>query len=132
MLKYVNIKSRQRVEFIDITENINLAIKEAQVEDGLCVVFVPHTTAAVTVNEGADPSVQRDINTHLARMVPHVSDFLHTEGNSDAHIKSSMLGSSSHIPVEEGKLALGTWQAVYFCEFDGPRHRRVIIKTIKG
>ena len=96
------------------------------------MVYVPHTTAGVTINEGADPSVQRDINAHLTHLVPHEHGFKHDEGNSDAHIKASLMGSSCTIPVEGGRLALGTWQAVYFCEFDGPRSRRSTIKLIKG
>lgn len=131
-LKYVNIKSRQRVEFIDITDKVEEALKESRVEDGICVVFVPHTSAGVTINEGADPSVQKDINISFSRMVPHEYAYSHREGNSDAHIKSSMVGASCYIPIEDCKLVLGTWQAVYFCEFDGPRHRRVVLKFLKG
>lgn len=132
MIKYMNIKSRQRVEFINITAEVEAAVRESKVDSGLCVVFVPHTTAGVTINEGADPAVQRDINAHLTRLVPHENGFTHSEGNSDAHIKSSLMGASCSIPVDEGKPVLGTWQAVYFCEFDGPRHRRAIIKLLKG
>ncbi|MDA8173983.1 MAG: secondary thiamine-phosphate synthase enzyme YjbQ, partial [Nitrospiraceae bacterium] len=124
MIKYINVRSRQRNEFVDITHEVEAALKESGVTDGMCLVYVPHTTASVTINEGADPSVQRDIITSLSRLVPHEAGYHHREGNSDAHIKSSMVGSSVCVPVDSGKLALGTWQAIYFCEFDGPRHRR--------
>ncbi|MDA8155671.1 MAG: secondary thiamine-phosphate synthase enzyme YjbQ [Actinomycetota bacterium] len=132
MIKYINVRSRQRNEFIDITHEVEAALTESGVTDGMCLVYIPHTTAAVTINEGADPSVQRDIITSLSRMVPYEAGYNHKEGNSDAHIKSSMVGSSVCVPVDSGKLALGTWQAIYFCEFDGPRHRRAIIKFLHG
>ncbi len=130
MLKNINVKTRSRVEFIDITDEINRLIKESDVLDGICCIYVPHTTAGIIINEGADPSVQRDIQKTFARLVPFEGDYAHTEGNSPAHIKSSITGVSQTIIIENGKLLLGTWQSIFFCEFDGPRHRRVMIKII--
>ncbi len=130
MLRYINVRSSQRSEFIDITEKINEVIKEAGIVSGICYVYIPHTTAAVTINEGADPSVHRDIQNALTRLVPQEMNYSHREGNADAHIKSSIIGTSQLVIIDEGRLVLGTWQAVYFCEFDGPRHRRVTLKII--
>jgi len=130
VLRYISVKSNQRNEFIDITEKINEVIKEAGILSGICYVYVPHTTAAVTINEGADPSVHRDIQNALTRLVPQEMNYSHREGNADAHIKSSIIGTSQLVIIDEGRLVLGTWQAVYFCEFDGPRHRRATLKLI--
>ncbi|OGW57549.1 MAG: hypothetical protein A2Z09_01690 [Nitrospirae bacterium RBG_16_43_8] len=130
MLRYINVRSSQRSEFIDITEKINDVLKEAGILSGICYVYVPHTTAAVTINEGADPSVHHDIQNTLTRLVPQDMNYSHREGNADAHIKSSIIGTSQLVIIDEGRLVLGTWQAVYFCEFDGPRHRRVTLKLI--
>lgn len=130
MLRYINVRSSQRGEFIDITEKINEVIKEAGILSGICYVYVPHTTAAVTINEGADPSVLRDIQNALTRLIPQEMNYAHREGNADAHIKSSIIGTSQLVIIDDGRLVLGTWQAVYFCEFDGPRHRRVTLKLI--
>lgn len=128
MVKALNIKSRAKTEFIDITDDVQQAVKESGVKDGICHVYVPHTTAGLTINEGADPSVKRDILTLLNRLIPFEGDYQHMEGNSAAHIKSSLVGVSQAVLIEEGKLLLGTWQSIYFCEFDGPRHRRVVVK----
>ncbi len=128
MVRYINVKSRSRTEFIDITEKVQEVIKEAGVASGVCTIFVPHTTAAVTVNEGADPTVQRDIQTFLNRLVPFEGDYHHREGNSSAHIKSSLVGCSQNVLIDDGKIVLGTWQSIFFCEFDGPRHRRVALR----
>lgn len=130
MLKTLNIKSKSKVEFIDITEEINEVVKESKINSGICYLYVPHTTAGITINEGADPSVKRDIITTLNRIIPFEGDYQHAEGNSAAHIKSSIVGVSQSLIIENGRLLLGTWQSVYFCEFDGPRHRRVLIKLI--
>lgn len=130
MLKTLNIKSKSKVEFIDITEEINEVIKESKINSGICYLYVPHTTAGITINEGADPSVKRDIITTLNRIIPFEGDYQHVEGNSAAHIKSSIVGVSQSLIIENGRLLLGTWQSVYFCEFDGPRHRRVLIKLV--
>jgi len=128
VFKTFNIKSRAKTEFIDITDDINEAIKESGIKSGICYIFIPHTTAGITINEGADPSVKRDIITTLNRLIPFEGDYQHMEGNSAAHIKSTVVGVSHFVVIEDGKALLGTWQSVYFCEFDGPRHRRVIIK----
>jgi secondary thiamine-phosphate synthase enzyme len=130
MIHYINIKSRARTEFIDITADINDALRLADVVSGVCHLFVLHTTAGITVNEGADPAVQMDINTFLGKLVPKDPCFSHTEGNSDSHIKSALVGTSQTLLIETGKLLLGTWQSVYFCEFDGPRSRRVAVKIV--
>jgi secondary thiamine-phosphate synthase enzyme len=132
MLKYLNVKSSKRSEFIDITKDVQEEITESGVESGLCNIFVPHTTAGVTINEGADPSVQTDMNSILTRISPQDPSYRHAEGNSDAHMKSSLIGSSVNVPIHEGKMILGTWQAIFFAEFDGPRHRRVTVKLIPG
>ncbi|MGE5237415.1 MAG: secondary thiamine-phosphate synthase enzyme YjbQ [Chloroflexota bacterium] len=131
MLKTLNVRSRERTEFIDITEAVSQSVRESGLTDGICHIYVPHTTAAVTINEGADPSVKRDILTTLNRLVPFDGDYRHMEGNAAAHVKSTVVGASLFVIVEEGKLLLGTWQSVYFCEFDGPRHRRVILKLTR-
>jgi secondary thiamine-phosphate synthase enzyme len=131
MIRYINVKSRSRNEFIDITRDVESEMAETGVRNGMCYVYVPHTTAAITINEGADPSVKSDILQTLSRLVPHVTEYYkHMEGNSDAHVKSSLVGVSVSIPVEDGKLILGTWQSLYFCEFDGPRHRRVALQFV--
>ncbi len=130
MVRYINVKSRSRTEFIDITEKIQEVIKDAGITSGVCSLFIPHTTAGITINEGVDPSVQRDIQTFLNRLVPFDGDYHHREGNSSAHIKASIIGSSQNILIDEGKIVLGTWQSIFFCEFDGPRHRRVALRFI--
>jgi len=120
-----------RNEFIDVTDKIQEVIHEEGITSGVCYIYVPHTTAGVTINEGADASVQHDIQTFLNRLVPADGDYHHREGNADAHIKSTLIGVSKAVFIDEGKLVLGTWQAVYFCEFDGPRHRRLAIKLTR-
>lgn len=131
-MRYINVKSSHRIEMIDITKQIERELKDTGIADGICFIFVPHTTAAVTINEGADPSVKLDILNTLSAVFPVDSIYQHREGNSDAHIKSSMVGATMYVPIDEGGLVLGTWQSIYFCEFDGPRHRRVGLKFIKG
>jgi secondary thiamine-phosphate synthase enzyme len=126
----ITLYSKQRVEFIDLTAEINLTLKECSINEGICSVFVPHTTAGLTINENADPDVKHDIINFLNKLVPFSGEYRHLEGNSDAHIKASLMGPSLTIPVHHAKLALGTWQGVYFCEFDGPRKRKVYIKII--
>jgi secondary thiamine-phosphate synthase enzyme len=129
MLTTVNIRSKAKTEFIDITDEVQKIVRDSGVKTGICHLYVPHTTAAVTINEGADPSVKRDILATLNRVIPFDGDYHHVEGNSAAHIKSSLVGVNETLLIEEGKLVLGTWQAVYFCEFDGPRHRRVLMRV---
>jgi len=131
-MQSIEIRTKRRREFIDITKEVENIIKKEKIEKGICVVFCPHTTAGLTINENADPSVKKDIAEHLQELVPENKSYSHAEGNSDAHIKSSLLGSSLNIIIEDKNLVLGTWQGIYFCEFDGPRLRRVQIKTIKG
>ncbi|MBI4697535.1 MAG: YjbQ family protein [Nitrospirae bacterium] len=129
MIKNINIKTKSRSEFVDITSDISKILDESGVQSGLCYLYVPHTTAGITINEGADPSVARDIQFTLSRLVPHQNNYAHLEGNSDAHIKSSLVGVSKSVLIEGGKLFLGTWQSIFFCEFDGPRHRRVAVRS---
>lgn len=132
MLRYINVRTKNRNEFVNVTEELNVELADMGFRDGIVCLFVPHTSAGVTINEGADPSVRRDILATLSSLIPKDADYRHMEGNSDAHLKSSIIGASITVAVEEGKLVLGTWQAVYFCEFDGPRHRRLGIKAIKA
>ena len=129
MIKTCDIRTGSRQEMIDITSLIEKAVSEAGVVDGIAICFVPHTTAAVTINENADPDVRRDILYKLSREIPQQDGYHHAEGNSDAHLKTSLVGSSEQILIENGSLVLGTWQSVFFCEFDGPRTRKVIIKV---
>jgi len=118
---------KAREEFVDITRTVEEDVRSSGLKEGLCVVYVPHTTAAVTINEDADPSVKEDILRQLKVLVPRDGNYSHGEGNSDAHIKSSLLGVSQIIPIHEGRLVLGTWQGIFFCEFDGPRNRRFYV-----
>ncbi|TMD97756.1 MAG: YjbQ family protein [Chloroflexi bacterium] len=119
------VKTARRAQLVDITARVAEAVENAGVIDGTCHVFVPHTTAGVTINEGADPDVAADIESHLRELVPKEAAFEHAEGNSDAHIKTVLVGPSCMAPVRGGKLALGTWQAIFLCEWDGPRTRQV-------
>jgi len=119
------VRSKRRAELIDVTARVADAVERSGVRDGTCHVFVPHTTAGVTINEGADPDVARDIESHLNELVPKEAAFQHAEGNSDSHIKTVLIGPSCTAPVREGKLALGRWQAIFLCEWDGPRTRRL-------
>jgi secondary thiamine-phosphate synthase enzyme len=130
VVRYITVKSRSRTEFIDITDRVQEVLKETGIASGVCTLFVPHTTSGVTINEGADPSVQRDIQETLNSHIPFDGDYHHREGNSAAHIKSSIIGITETVFIDEGKLVLGTWQSIFFCEFDGPRHRRVALKFI--
>ena len=131
MMKELSVPTRSHTEFININSPVQKAVNESGVKDGVCYVFTPHTTAAVTINENADPDVTRDIQMELEKMVPwRDSDYRHGEGNSASHIKSSMIGASETVLVENGRLVLGVWQSIYFCEFDGPRSRRVYVKVI--
>lgn len=129
-MKQLNIQSNSRIEMVDITADVKRAVKESGVLRGICLVYVPHTTAAVTINENADPDVPKDILEKLSQLVPAGDNYRHVEGNSDAHIKSSVIGSSVTVIIENSTLVLGTWQSVFFCEFDGPRRRNAIVKII--
>lgn len=129
-MKTIHVKTKARTEFVDITGDIERAVQSGARGDGVCMVFVPHTTAAVTINESADPSVQSDILMVLNRIVPWKESYRHLEGNSPAHIKASLIGASELIGVEGGRLQLGRWQGVFFCEFDGPRTRKVHVRLL--
>jgi secondary thiamine-phosphate synthase enzyme len=124
------VQTHERTELLDITEAVARAVREAGITDGLCLVYCPHTTAAITINENADPDVARDLRFELDKVIPFDDGYHHGEGNSAAHIKSSLIGCSETLIIEGGRPVLGTWQGIYFCEFDGPRTRRVIVKTL--
>jgi secondary thiamine-phosphate synthase enzyme len=126
------VKTTRRVEFVNITDHVRSALKTSGVTAGICVVFCPHTTAGLTINENADPAVVKDMAVALSALIPADADYSHAEGNSDSHIKSSFFGSSLSIIVEDGRLQLGTWQGIYFCESDGPRQRECWVKVLKG
>lgn len=128
MVRYIEVKSRARSDYIDITGQVQELVKNAGIRNGICHLFVLHTTAGIMINEGADPAVQRDMIGFLNKLVPHDPYFTHAEGNSDAHIKSSLIGVAKNIFIENTRLLLGTWQAIYFCEFDGPRQRKIAVK----
>lgn len=123
--KTITVESSQRVQFINVTAKVAALVNESGVKDGVCSLFVPHTTAGITINENADPDVVRDLTVTLAKIAPEDADYRHAEGNSDAHLKASLMGASVIVPVSGGKLALGTWQGIYFCDFDGPRRRNL-------
>ncbi len=130
-VKTITIRSDSRMQLIDITEQVASVVRESGIKEGVCCVFVPHTTAAVTINENTDPSVTKDLLTQLEKLIPQVSPhYTHIEGNADAHIKSTIVGCSVYIPITNGRLALGVWQGIFFCEFDGPRNRRVYVQVI--
>ncbi len=129
MLSQFYLKSRGKTELINITSRVAEAVTSSDLEDGICTVFIPHTTAGVTINEAADPSVATDILKEIDKIVPFQDGYRHLEGNSAAHIKSSLVGVSCQIPVLKKRLVLGTWQGIYFCEFDGPRSRTVYVVT---
>lgn len=126
----ITIKTSSRTELIDITSKVEEAVVKSKVDKGTCVVFVPHTTAGITINENADPSVRKDLLKEINKIVPFDDNYAHTEGNAAAHIKATLIGSSVSVIVEAGNLQLGSWQGIYFAEFDGPRSRGVWIKII--
>ena len=126
------VRTSTQTEFIDVTRSVQEAVKETGVEDGVCIVFIPHTTAAVTINENADPSVVQDMIMELNKIVPFKDQYRHMEGNSPSHIKASLVGCSQIVFVESGKLVLGTWQGIFFFEFDGPRNRKIHVKVISA
>ena len=130
MIQRFSVSTRTRSEFIDITRQVQDIITSADVQNGVCQVYIPHTTAGITINENADPDVQYDIIQTLEQIIPWKNRYRHSEGNSAAHIKSSIVGFSVMLPVDNRKLVLGTWQCIYFCEFDGPRSRNVIVNLI--
>lgn len=131
-MKQFSVKTNARFEMVDITHRVSAVVRESKVTSGVCHVFVPHTTAAVTINENADPSVPRDILAELDKVVPLNDNYHHMEGNAAAHIKASLVGSSETVFVDKGELVLGTWQSLFFCEFDGPRTRRVLVEVVSS
>ncbi len=130
MIERLHVRTSAKTDLVDITGSIQGVVQRMGVKDGFCFVFVPHTTAAVTINENADPSVPRDILMELNKIVPFQDQYQHMEGNSAAHIKASLVGFSQMVFVESGRLVLGTWQGIFFCEFDGPRSREVYVKVV--
>ncbi len=130
-MKVIEIITKQKTEFLDVTDKILKITRKENVKEGACVVFCPHTTAGLTINENADPAVRKDMLSYLNRLVPESKEYLHLEGNSDAHIKAALLGCSLNIIIKNSMLVLGSWQGVYFCEFDGPRSRKVYLKILK-
>jgi len=130
MLKEMTIQTSAQTQMIDITAQVQNTVGESGIAEGLCCVFIPHTTAGVTINENADPSVKQDIVRELNKVIPFDDHYSHLEGNSAAHIKASIIGSSVNVPVKNNKLLLGTWQGICFCEFDGPRRRKFYVKII--
>jgi secondary thiamine-phosphate synthase enzyme len=131
-MESIQVKTTKQCELLDITSQVESVVRKSEVKSGICYVFVPHTTAGVTINENADPDVVKDILMEFDKIVPLEDNYLHTEGNSAAHIKSSIVGCSQEVLVEGGSLRLGTWQSLFFCEFDGPRSRKVWVKVMGG
>ena len=131
MIKKIAVSTQSRTELLDITSMITDVIRESKVKSGVCYIFVPHTTAGIMINENADPSVKKDLLNSLERLVPFDGEYAHAEGNAAAHIRSAILGTDMTVFVEDGELKLGTWQGIFFCEFDGPRQRCVFIKIIE-
>ncbi|MFZ5969922.1 MAG: secondary thiamine-phosphate synthase enzyme YjbQ [Bacillota bacterium] len=125
-----SISTKKPQEFVDITYLMNQALEKTGIQDGIAVIYCPHTTAGITINENADPDVVRDMISALDKVFPIEGDYRHFEGNSHAHLKSSCMGAEKTMIIHEGKLLLGTWQSIYFCEFDGPRNRKVFIKVM--
>jgi secondary thiamine-phosphate synthase enzyme len=129
-MKTINISTTKRVDLVNITSQVQKVVSESSVDEGIVTVFVPHTTCGITINEGADPDVVRDIKYQLEILIPYQQGYKHMEGNSDSHIKTCIVGSSENIIIEKGQLVLGAWQSIFLCDFDGPRNRTVYIKII--
>lgn len=132
MLERLELKTPSRTAFVDITDQVRQIVRKSQIRQGICYLFVPHTTAGVTINENADPSVQHDMLMEINKVIPFQDNYSHYEGNSAAHIKSTLFGNSLFVFIEDGSFVLGTWQGIYFCEFDGPRRRNVLVKIVEG
>lgn len=130
MLVKLSVRTNRRIEFVDITAELERVIQTSGIKEGICVVFVPHTTCGVTINEHADPSVVTDVSSRLSHLAPRDAAYSHLEGNADAHVKTSLVGVSQTVIVQGGRLLLGTWQGVFLCEFDGPRTRTVYVKLV--
>jgi len=131
MVKQIDIATRKQTEFTNVTSQIQNIVSQSGIKEGICYIYMPHTTAAVTINEDADPNVVKDITNELDKIVPYQDGYLHSEGNSAAHIKASIIGPSETVLIENGQLMLGTWQGIFFCEFDGPRQRRMFVKVVE-
>ncbi|RMA97700.1 secondary thiamine-phosphate synthase enzyme YjbQ [Hydrogenothermus marinus] len=131
MIKILEVITQKRTHFVDITDQVQEVLDEIRIKDGICYLYVPHTTAGIFINENADPDVKWDVEQTLEKLVPWNDDYKHIEGNAAAHIKSILVGTNTFVPIENGKLLLGTWQGIFFAEFDGPRTRKVYIKIIK-
>ena len=129
-MNIINISTTKRVDLVNITSQVQKVVSESSVNEGIVTVFVPHTTCGITINEGADPEVVRDIRYQLEKLIPYQQGYKHMEGNSDSHIKTCIVGSSENIIIKAGQLVLGTWQSIFLCDFDGPRNRKVYIKII--
>ncbi len=129
-METMQVKTSSRVQFVNITSRVRDLVARSTIREGIVLVYVPHTTAGVTINEAADPSVVEDIQTALSQLVPYDASYRHMEGNSDAHIKATLVGSSVHLIISRGALSLGTWQGLFFCEFDGPRSRTVYVQVV--
>ena len=127
-MKTLSVRTARRTQFVDITRDVEQAVRDSGVRQGICLVYVPHTTAGIAINEHADPDVASDVEEIFDRMVPHRGPYRHAEGNTDSHMKAILTGTSKTIIVEGGKLVLGTWQGIFLCEFDGPRQRNVFVK----
>lgn len=130
-MKTITLQTNRQIEFVDITSLIEKEVRAAGCQEGICFLYVPHTTAGITINENADPDVIRDIGQTLEKLVPVAGSYFHREGNAHAHIKASLLGCSAFVFIRNGRLALGTWQGVFFCEFDGPRRRSLFLKIVQ-
>jgi secondary thiamine-phosphate synthase enzyme len=132
MFTTLELKTNSQTEFLEITDLILNLVSRSEISDGLCQIFIPHTTAGVTINENADPTVKKDMLKELNKVIPFDDNYQHFEGNSAAHIKSSVIGPTLAVIVQKGQLMLGTWQGIFFCEFDGPRRRKIWVKVIEG
>ena len=132
MFETLTVPTNHRTELLDLTSQVQKVVKQSGVSEGLCHLFVPHTTAAVTINENADPAVKADILMVLNKIIRDEEPYRHLEGNSPAHIKASIIGPQLTVPVSQGRLVLGTWQGIFFCEFDGPRTRKMHVKVVEG
>jgi len=131
-VKEISLRTDRRCQLLDVTRQVEEAVASSGVSDGICVLYVPHTTAGITVNEAADPSVASDISGTLSRLVPEGAGYSHTEGNADSHIKSVLVSPSITLVIRGGRIVLGTWQGIFFCEFDGPRNRNLLVKVVAG
>jgi len=129
-MKSLSVKTNRRTQLVDITGEVERAVRESDAKSGVCYVYVPHTTAGVAINEHADPDVAKDVEGLFDRLIPNKGSYRHAEGNTDSHMKAILTGTSQTVPIENGKLALGTWQGIFLCEFDGPRQRRVFVKIV--